>query len=305
MKLSIIIVAYHNEDTIVPCLASIRDRTTVPFETIVVDNSNDSLTARQVKAFQAGYPTGQVRLLETGENIGFARGCNEGARSAQGDFLMFLNPDTVLVNDAGRLLTDFMESHRRALIVGPMVLDECGQVTRTCRNLPTLFRVFMDATGLDSLTGGYKLLRFPHTEARAVGQIIGACLVIGHGSFDFFNGFDERFFIFFEEVDLCKRALDAGGEVWFYPEAKVVHLGGVSCESRRNRAKAIVDFRKSRSLYFEKHYGRRQKRLLASISRLECLAKCAVFGALSLVEGGWVSGEKAKGYWRAAARTKY
>ena len=167
-EVSIIIVAFRNEETIEPCLASIKRRVGLRYEVIVVDNSPDDLTARRIRDFIKKNPRFPISLLEPGENTGFASGCNSGAARAQGDYLMFLNPDTCLQNDAARLLANFLKSRPGAELVGPMILDPSGRIARTCRNLPNLRRIIAGVTGLDRFIGIYVLARFPHNRPRRV-----------------------------------------------------------------------------------------------------------------------------------------
>ncbi|MDR2391299.1 MAG: hypothetical protein LBE84_06450, partial [Planctomycetota bacterium] len=142
--------------------------------------------------------------------------------------------------------------------------------------LPTPFGILCDATGLDSLLGKSRLARFDHAAARTVDQIIGACMLIRRDDFEILGGFDERFFIYYEEVDLCKRVVDAGGEVWFRPEARVTHLGGASCESPSAVDRMPGYLRRSRSQYFAKHFGLAPQFLVLGITLLECACKAMV-----------------------------
>ena len=298
--ISIIIVTYSNEKTIKACLASIRDLVSDLYEVIVVDNSDNGLTAESVMEFQSKNLDFPLSLLRPPENLGFGRGCNYGARHAKGDFLFFLNPDTRLDNDAARLLRQFMENHPQAGVAGPLVLDSGGQVTRTCRNFPNWPRILMDAMGLDRILGVFRMLHFDHLSPRRVDQVIGAGFFMRREAFDRLGGFDERFFMYFEEVDFCKRVLEFGGEVWFRPEARIVHTAGVSTENVAAVARMICALRRSRVQFFEKHYGRKQQLVLRGINHLEGLGKWMVFSLLYLCRRKPIYREKAKGYRRVA-----
>ena len=299
--ISIIIVTYHSETTIEACLASIRDLAAGACETIVVDNSDNELTAGRVNEFRAKNPGFSLTMVRPLENLGFGRGCNFGVRQAGGDFLFFLNPDTRLDNDAPGLLRRFLETHPRAEVAGPMIVDEVGRITKTCRNLPDWHRILADASGLDRLLGVYRLLRFDHRTPRRVDQVIGAGFFMRRETFDRLGGFDERFFMYFEEVDFCKRVLDSGGEVWFRPEARIVHIAGVSTENVAAAARMVFALRKSRGQYFEKHFGRNRRRILTGINRLEGAVKWMAFSFLHLCRRKPVYREKAKGYRRVAS----
>jgi GT2 family glycosyltransferase len=299
-EFSFIIVSYKNSDSIEACLGSIEALTTEPFEIIVVDNSPDDRTLNIVKSFRPSRKDFAVRIIERKENVGFSRACNLGASHASGRFLFFLNPDSKLMNDAATLLRRCLEARPRALAAGPSILDSAGGITRTCRNLPNLGRIILDATGLDSWFGAYKLTRFGHDSPKRVEQIIGAAMLVRRADYDRLGGMDERFFIYFEEVDFCKRLLDAGGEIWFWPEARVQHISGGSCEVNGVRARMIYTLRESRRKYFKKHYGACSSVALELINRLEGLEKALILGLLWLVRGERSYREKAYGFWAVA-----
>lgn len=295
---SIVIVSYRNEETITGCLNSIRDNVKEGFEIIIVDNSPDNLTCEKIRAFQKNNPETGVSLIEPGENLGFAKGCNLGASQACGEFLMFLNPDTKLINNAAGLMADFLKDNPAALVAGPKIMDSDGEITKTCRNFPSCARILLDATGLDRFAGAYRLLKFSHDVPMKVDQVIGACLCISKKTFTELNGFDERFFIYFEEVDFCKRVMDAGGEIWFRPEAEIMHAAGVSTESISNISRMITTLRRSRLLYFEKHFSRRHQLLLMLINKFEGLYRGLIFSFMYCVFRNPAYREKARGYLR-------
>lgn len=297
---SVVIVAYNNADTIEPCLESLRTLLTGAHEAVVVDNSPDSATRERIDAFKTRHPEYPLTCIVPERNLGFAAGCNRGAAEAKGGRLLFLNPDTRLVNDIVSVFEMHRERHPHTGMTGPRILNGRGEVERTCRNLPSLGRIFLDATGLDRLLGAYRLLRFDHLTPRQVPQLIGACLYIPTDLYRSLGGLDERFFVYFEEVDLCKRCMEAGLENWFVPDAVITHLAGTSCESGSTAARMIVQLRRSRVLYFRKHFGRATGLAMAALNTLEGAAKGVVFAVLSLVRGKAKYGEKAKGFGRVA-----
>lgn len=294
---SFIIVTFNNAGTIVPCLSSIVANTTMEYEILVVDNSPDNETALAVERFSRSQEEPAVTFIKSSENLGFGRACNVGASRASGKFLFFLNPDARLENDASALLTDCFRRYPAAKAAGPAISDTAGRITRTCRNLPTLSRIVLDATGLDQLFGAYKLPRFQHHGARKVEQIIGAAIQVRRADYHDLGGMDQRFFMYFEEVDLCKRLSEAGGEIWFWPEARVRHVAGVSAEAEPVRAQMIYMLRESRRKYFEKHRGPASARWLELINRFEGLQKSAILWMLWKIRGRRADREKARGFW--------
>jgi N-acetylglucosaminyl-diphospho-decaprenol L-rhamnosyltransferase len=161
----------------------------------------------------------------------------------------------------------------------------------------------LDATGLDSWLGCYKLTRFKHNRPRQVEQIIGAAILIRRRDYERLNGMDEQFFIYFEEVDLCKRLQEIGGEIWFWPEAQVQHLAGRSCETDSVRTRMIFVLRESRRKYFAKHYGFLGGLALEAVNRVEGMQKAIVLFAFWLLRRKRAYREKAYGFWAVATGT--
>jgi GT2 family glycosyltransferase len=300
MTLSFLLVTYNNQETIEACLASIVRFTSASFEIVVADNSPNGETLAAVRRFISAHPNTAVQVLYAQGNIGFSRACNLAARSACGEYLFFLNPDTQLLNDAAPMLAACLQKNPRALAAGPALFDSAGNLTRTCRNLPTLSRIILDATGLDSWLGAYKLTRFPHDHPRPVEQIMGAAMLLRRSDYERLGGLDERFFIYFEEVDLCKRLRELGGEIWFWPEARVQHLAGRSCEAEAVRARMIFTLRASRKKYFRKHFGVFGGAAIELVNRLEGIEKSVVLAALWLLRRKPGDREKACGFWAVA-----
>jgi GT2 family glycosyltransferase len=299
-EVSFVIVTYNNAGTIVACLSSIAANTSMEYEILVVDNSPDTETALAVECFMRSQAEPAVTVIKTSENLGFGRACNLGAARASGQFVFFLNPDTQLENDAGALLADCFRRYPAAKAAGPAICDTAGRITRTCRNLPTLSRIILDATGLDRFLGAYILTHLQHQRARKVEQIIGAAMLVRRADYCDLGGMDERFFMYFEEVDLCKRLSEAGGEIWFWPEARVRHLAGASAEAEPVRARMIYVLRESRRKYFEKHRGTAVARCLEFINRFEGLQKSAILWMLWMIRGRRADREKARGFWSVA-----
>lgn len=300
-SVSIIIVTYNNHETIEYCLQSLTEQTRVSYQVIVVDNSPDLKTWNRLQIFCATHEHIDLLPIRPGQNIGFAAGCNLGAQQALGEFFLFLNPDTQLENDILSIFLDFWQTTPKPGLLGPQVVDQHKQIVPTCRNLPTIAGIFLDATGLDRIFGQYRLLHFDHQSSRQVSQIIGACLFTSKEVYERHGGMDERFFVYFEEVDLCRRILQSGLTVWFLDQPRIMHWAGASCESESTAAAMIVQLRKSRQLYFGKHFGQGTAFMVAAISIFEGLAKAIIFGLLYWVRKRPADLAKAKGFWRVGA----
>lgn len=298
--LSFVIVTYNNTTTIEACLSSIAAHTREPYEVVIVDNSPNPGTVEVIEQYRVVHPGQNVRLLRPETNIGFGRACNLGAQATHGEYLFILNPDTQLLNNAASTLMQCLVTQPKAVAAGPAILSEQGVVTKTCRRLPTLFRVMLDATGIDAWLGLYKMTRFAHDKAAQVEQIIGAAILIRRGDYMNAGGMDPQFFVYFEEVDLCKRLQEAGGAIWFWPDAKVQHLGGGSCEVGPVRARMIFTLRESRTKYFKKHGGAFAALVSTCINRLEGAGKAFVFGVMSKFRRSQSYPDKAWGFWSVA-----
>ncbi len=298
---AIIIVAYNNEATIGECLDSIFNHSlTLRTKVVVVDNSPGAQTGQIVKALE----NPSIELISRPENVGFAAACNLGAQGRTEDFLLFLNPDTKLYNDVPKILSSFLKESTNAKMVGPKILGSDGRTAKTCRNLPTPWRILADATYLDKLLGTYVLNHFDHQSPRAVEQIMGAAMFIKRQDYENYGGLDERFFIYYEEVDLCRRILDSGFELWFYPEAKISHVGGASCEALPVVNKMLWQLRLSRAQYFAKHFGLVPQFITLAVSLAEALGKAVVLEALAFLKPQRKSiyKAKAKGFWGLLAQ---
>ncbi len=294
-EISIIIVTYHNEDTIKKCINSIFKKSSEKIEIIVVDNSENLLTINIIKSLN----NDKIKIIKPKNNIGFAKGCNLGAKNAEGKYYMFLNPDTIFLNDICTILKKFIDENKKCGAVGPQFWDPINKtVEKTCRNLPNFYTLFLQSTGLEKFSNYYILKKFSHDEIKTVGQIIGACFFVRKDIFEKLNGFDERFFIYFEEVDFCKRLIDLGYKVYFNPFAKILHYKGSSCENIKFVKRMIVQFRISRTLYFEKHFGFWGKIISIFFNKIEGFIKGNIFLFLSLIKRDKYYFEKSKGYFK-------
>jgi len=295
IEISIIIVTYHNENTIIKCITSILNNTLNKFEIIIVDNSENNLTLNKIKSLDSNL----IKIIKPKNNLGFAKGCNLGAKIAIGKYYMFVNPDTIFLNNICGILKKFCEENKKCGGVGPQLWNPTNKTTeKTCRNLPNFYTLFLQSTALERFSNYYILRKFSHDEIKTVGQIIGACFFVRKGIFEKLNGFDERFFIYFEEVDFCKRLIDLGHKVYFNPFAKILHYRGSSCENIKVIEKMTIQFRISRTLYFEKHFGFWGKIISIFFNKIEGFIKGNIFLFLSLIKKNKYYFEKSKGYFK-------
>ncbi|HOS93983.1 MAG TPA: glycosyltransferase family 2 protein [Armatimonadota bacterium] len=224
-------------------------------EVVVVDNASiDDSVARVRERFP------QVRVIQNPANVGFARANNQGAHECSGDVLLLLNTDTEVREGALEALTDFITSHDDVGIVGPRLVSPDGSVQSSCRTEPGLLNALLEALALTRLAprsrlfGRPEMTWFDHHSALDVDYVSGACLAIRRELWNQLGGFDEGFFFYGEDADLCRRARQAGFRVAYFPEAEVLHLGGASA-ARVGPRKAIEGYRAALR-FARKHHGR-------------------------------------------------
>ena len=253
----IVIVNWKSSTALERCLWSISQSDQRDFEIsriVVVDNaSNDGCAA-----VTARFP--EVQLLENSYNAGFAAASNQGAAAGDAPYCVFLNPDTGLDPGALAKVVSFMSDPANAHIgiCGIKLRDEQGHTGICCAHFPTLRSLLAEMSGLDKILPS--LFRSPQlepeelTESREVDQVIGAFFAIRRPLFEALHGFDERFFVYFEEVDLSLRARKMGARSYFLSTAGAVHAGRVS--SDQNKSLRLLYYVRSRFLYCRKHMGR-------------------------------------------------
>jgi GT2 family glycosyltransferase len=244
MDVSVIIVNYNTGDLLNDCLNSIIEITSdVSYEIIVIDNGSqdDSIKLAQKNHLDIIY-------VINNKNVGFAAANNKAAKQAKGEYLFFLNPDTVLVNNAVKLFYDYMINHANVGACGGVLLDENNQNTYSYGDFPTLREVFYNAFQLRRIiprnwfpcSGRIPLSNFD--DLIEVDYIVGADLFFKASLFRELVGFDERFIAYFEETDLCFRLKKDHHKVTILiPEAKIIHLQGKSFKTNFHKIKMYIE----------------------------------------------------------------
>ncbi|MEX1033245.1 MAG: glycosyltransferase family 2 protein [Cellvibrionaceae bacterium] len=263
--IDIVIVNWNAGSQLHECVDSVLvQEEDVASQVIVVDNGS---TDGSVDAIEGSR---RVEIMRIGENLGFAAACNRGAAMAHAPYLLFLNPDTRLFAGSLAAPLAFMERRENGDvgICGVQLVDEEDQVSRTCARFPTLGRLTAGALGLDKLPGlrgaGLRMTDWNHAETRAVDQVMGAFFLIRRDLFEELDGFDERFFVYFEEVDLSFRARQTGWRTIYFADAQAFHAGGgTSWQVKTHR---LFYSLRSRLLYGFKHFPRWQSWLLVGVT---------------------------------------
>ncbi|MFQ5822879.1 MAG: glycosyltransferase family 2 protein [bacterium] len=256
IDLSIIIVTYNSEDTIVDCIQSIYDLTDgITYEIIVVDNASSDNTEKIVREkFRSLY------IIQTGANLGFAAACNIGMKKSVGIHIILLNPDTQLMNNALFIMSKFLQDHTEAGAVGGLLMqDEVTPQRSYNLAFPSAAQALFDTTGLSKLFPGKipSLGIIPSMndlKRMQVSYIPGADLMFRRTELKKIGYFDERFFMFAEDSDWCFRLIkETGLRVFFLPDAKIKHILGASA-GQRSTTRARMNL-KSYYRFIKKNYG--------------------------------------------------
>ena len=247
MKISAIIVNYASWPLTVRCVESLYGTVYEDLEVVVVDNDF---------AEPPELPPG-VRLIRNPENLGFARASNRGIAATSGDLVILVNPDSLVERGFFEKVEAFFEENPSVGIAGPRILGEDGELQLSARREISLVSGLLGRTSLlTRLFPKSSLVKsqFPAVTSfeapTNVDWVSGACMVLRRRAVEQVGAFDERFFMYFEDADLCRRAREAGWSVFYLPHVEVIHEAG---GSSRNRPRAIWLLHKSAFLYHRKH----------------------------------------------------
>ncbi len=260
IDLSVIIVSFNTRALLHQCLQSIRNVTPeTSLEIIVVDNNSQDSSADMVRSC---FP--EVNLIINQGNRGFSAACNQGLRIMRGKYACLLNPDTLVLDGAFDHMIRFIESKPKAGVLGCKLLNIDKTVQSSCfkfySHKTVLFDYCLLPKSLDKslLAGVYKSRDL--RESTEVDWVLGACQLLRGKAIKVVGLLDEDLFLYSEEVDWCYRAKKQGWEVWFTPDAQVIHYGGQAAEQQSQPA--LTQLYRSRYQFFQKHYGRGSAYLL-------------------------------------------
>lgn len=255
IDVSIIIVSYNSKELILDCIQSIIDHTkAINYEIIVVDNASSD---GSINAIKKSYPN--VIVIESDINLGFGRANNIGVKKARGDYLFFLNPDTIITENSIYLLYDFYRKNSRFLKIGVLgckLIDKEMNLGNACGNFPKIQKDITDSilkilnkifsTNISS----YKKYIFEQ-DFFEVDMVSGADMFIEKKVFENVGGFDENFFMYYEETDLQKRIRKIGLHNFIYNKTSIIHLEGGGI--KKNDIKKRIMIEESKNYYFRKH----------------------------------------------------
>lgn len=272
VDISIIILTYNSSDYISDCLESIfrfygKEIKEKKFEVIIVDNKSIDDTVEKISLFKES-----TTFIQSKENVGFAKGVNLGVKEAKGKVLLFLNPDTKFVDESlTKALPDLKD---KTVIVGGQMKNSKG-LENSAGKFYSIFNILFFALGLENIVG----IRFAGDRRRYVDYVSGGFMFVAKKVFDELSGFDEKYFMYVEDIDLCFRAKKSGYKVLYNPQIEVEHYKHGSS----SRSFAIINIYKGIYYFFKKNKGQTQYFFV----RLILSAK-----AIGVVFLGYITGNK-------------
>jgi len=299
IKLSIIILSWNTKELLRKCLESLEQESKrakeQEMEIIVVDNGSTDGSLDILRQFKAQSfdklridpeqsRTGQsskfkVDLILNRENLGFARGNNQGIKKAKGEYIMLLNSDTVVKEGAITRLITYLDTHQEIDVVGPKLLNKDGSVQESCGRFPNLtvtaIMLFKEHFG------GSRFVRWPPEDSTEVDWLMGAAFLARKEVFQKIGGLDEKLFMYMEEVEWFYRARQAGFKAFFLKEAEIVHLGRGSSVS--GKKEPILNIYKGILYFYRKHKSPIELFILRIMLKLKAL--------LALILG-WLKNDK-------------
>ncbi len=274
MDLSIIIVTYNSSSHIDACLRSMMERMEgISYEVIVIDNASSDGTCRMI---EQEFP--DVILLQNSWNIGFARANNLGLSRARGEFILLMNPDTVWKKGNIKRGLQFLSDHPDVGGLGCRLILNEGCWQKSYGNFPTLSREMKEACYLSRFFTEWKCCQgmFIYKESTGTGPVDWVSCTFFLSSKEVLlgvGGLDERYFMYYEDIDLSKRVREKGRQIYYYPEIEILH---------HQRIPPIYDFGESPYVYFEKHYGSFSAHILRYVLLYKSALRIGIFGFLTL-----------------------
>ena len=267
---------------IVNCINSIiqsKPKNLILEKIVVVDNGSTDNSLNLLAAFK------EITIIKNNTNCGFGKACNIGASLVDSSLILFLNPDTVLRPDTLDKSITFFEENKERLnfgILGTQLCGEDGRIQQSCSRFPSGGRVFADTIGISRIFNhsGTHMKDFDHNKSMVVDQVIGAYLLLEKKLFEKLHGFDESFFVYFEEVDFSYRAKKILVNSFYYTGTSAMHIGG-GC-SEQVKAKRLFYSLTSRLVYAKKHFRPFDYMMVAATTLFLELVTRIVFALLKL-----------------------
>jgi GT2 family glycosyltransferase len=274
-SIAVVIVNYNTRELLRACLASVRAEE--PVEVVVVDNASADGTVEMVAV---EYP--EVKLYSNKVNSGYGAAANQAIAACAGKYILLLNADTLLKPGTLSVLSAYLDDHPRAAVVGPRLVDSAGILQASSYPFPTPLHTFLENSIIAVFLGRWIRRSVPalgniylrtwmHADSRIVPWLKGAALAIRREAFEAVGGFDESFFMYFEDADLCRRLGVSGWESHFTAAATVVHVGGGSTGQCRDEM--AVQLFASTLKFYERHSSKLCRAQVVVIMKALMLAR--------------------------------
>lgn len=255
VNISAIIVTWNSENEIRECAESVIKNTgSVSTELIIIDNNSTDKTFNIVNNIHYS----NIHTYKNASNLGFTKAVNQGISYSKGKNILLLNPDTILADDSLEKMNAFLENNREYGACAPLMLNEDGSVQKSVRNFPGYWAMFCEFSLLSfifpgsKLFGKWKMKYFDYSADADIQQPMAAALMIRKNVLDNIQNMDERFEMFFNDVDLCKKIVDGGLKIRLLTDSKVIHEHGTSINKDKVRMIKVWD--KDCLEYFKKHH---------------------------------------------------
>ncbi len=282
---TVIVVTWNSSEFIERCLSSIHSsRGKIDCRVVVVDNRSEDETLKLVRS---RYPA--VEVIENRTNVGFAAANNQALRTIETRYAFLLNPDAELLEGSLPAMVEFMEATPAAWAAGAALVNPDESPQQYGVRFPTAWNILCESFFLDRLfprsrlVARHKELYKDQTRPRAVDFVQGAALIVRADAVNAVGGLDEQFFMYFEESDWCFRMMQAGGKIYFVPQAHVRHHGGAPGHYDERR---LVHYHRSLFLFLQKHYSFFPRAVMRLLIAVRSVVRLLVWAAVWVVSPG-------------------
>jgi len=252
--IDIIIVNWNSGDYLEKCINSLFTTNNILSinKVFIIDNNSKDSSVNKIELNK------RIKIIRNKVNTGFSKACNQGFQLSTSSYLLLLNPDTQLLNNTIADCVTFMNQNNEIDILGCQLLNDDGKITHSCSRFPTPLGILSDSLGLSKIAPsifkpGIIMTNFDHKESRYVDQLMGAFMFMRKSVFEKIGYFDERFFVYYEEVDFSKRLAQKGGKSFFNADIKAIHTGEGTTSSVKG-FRLFLNVR-SRLQYAKKHFN--------------------------------------------------
>ena len=266
-SIDILTVNWNSGNLLSECIRSINNAVHNSFilnRVVVIDNASNDGSLDNLEKLDL-----PLTIIRNIENLGFARACNQGANNSKADYLLFLNPDTRLFSNSLSVPISFLNKKENDNfgIAGIQLRDDKNEISRNCAGFPSAYTMITISLGLDRLLpklfSAHFLTEWDHRNSKEVDQVMGSFLMIRRNLFEQLNGYDESYFVYFEDMDLSFRARNAGKKSFYIADAYIYHKGGGTTE--QIKANRLFYYLRSKMNYSQKHFTLFEYYLITSV----------------------------------------